>query len=322
MRHRIRDEAPRLKLAFHLHAVRAYFAGRRPSSSELGTVLDWTAAEGFMGIDVSDSWNFENLEREYARRVRAQAKERGLEVATVSCMGKSLCHPEFGNSHHRALLHALDVAGWLESGVVNISLAFPREPGVPPTIGAAHSPGGSTGSSEADFAITAERLRLVAREAKSRGLSLSIELHDRGLADTSATLLRLLDEVGEPNVGSNPDLTNGYRAYDVPPEAWQQALLALAPRANLWHVNNMQRVHFPEIHRSAFLERPLGFGDIDYRWAMRLMRSAGFDGWVVIEHKGTGDPFECIAAGKRYLDTLAAIPTALRSDAALCATHS
>lgn len=304
-----------MKLAFHLHAVRQHFRANLPGPDEQAAVFDWVADAGFTGVDVSDSWGFANVDATTAATTRQLADERGLAVATVSCMGKTLCHPDLGGVHLLALGRALDIAAWMDCALVNVALAIPRTPGVVPTIGARQSPGGSRAATDADFEITAERLRHIARIAQPRGIALSIELHDRGLADTSASLLRILADVNEPNVGANPDLTNGYRAYDVPPESWQDALRALAPRANLWHVNNMQRVHFPEISRAAFVERPLSAGDVDYRWAVATMQAAGFDGWVVIEHKGTGDAFECIAEGRDYLARILA-PGATRAGSA------
>ncbi len=291
-----------MKIAFHLHAVRSHFAAPLPTSADQAAAFDWIAARGFDGVDISDSWGFDRVDDAVAKVTRSLLAARGLVVGTVSCMGKTLCHPEHGERNAHALLRALDVAERLECRLLNVALGIPRVAGATPRMGAADSPGGSRGATDADFRITAERLRPVAQAAGKRGIALSIEMHDRGLPDTSAALLRILSDVGEPNVGANPDLTNGYRAYDVPPETWQDALRALAPHANLWHVNNMQRVHFAEIARAAFVERPLGTGDIDYRWAVSVMDRAGFDGWIVIEYKGQGDAYECIAEGKRYLD--------------------
>ena len=295
-----------MKYAFHLHAVRSRFRASYPTHREQADLFREIAAAGFDGVDVSDSWGFSLADEAAMGTTRTLAEAHGLVVGTVSCMGKTLCHPELGAANLRALEHALDVACWLQCTLVNVALAIPRTPGIVPVMGARHSPGGSKAASDADFAVTIAGLQRIADKAGNRGITLSIELHDRSLADSSASLLRLLDGIGRANVGANPDLTNGYRAYDVPPESWQDALRSLAPRANLWHVNNMQRVYFPEIHRAAFVERPLGEGDIDYRWGVRLMHDARFDGWVVIEYKGTGDAFECISQGRAYMDRIMA----------------
>ncbi len=293
-----------MKIAFHIHAARGHFRAQMPTAAEQASLLAWVAGHGFDGVDISDSWGFAGIDEAAALATRALAGANGLAIPTVSCMGKTLCHPALGEGNQAAIAHALDVATWMGASVVNIALAAPRVPGVVPTMGARASPGGSVAATEADFSITAQRLRELARNAAAKGLLLSLELHDRSLADTSASMLRLIHEAGEPNIGTNPDLCNGYRAYEQPPETWQEALRALAPRANLWHVNNMQRVHFAEVGRAAFVERPLGEGDVDYRMALRTMRAAGFKGWIVTEYKGTGDALETLARSRDYLARL------------------
>lgn len=290
-----------MKFAFHLHAMRPHWRQPAPTLEEQRAAFTLAREAGFDGLDISDSWPLASLGDAAARQTRALAEDLGLCIPVISCMGKTLCHPELGEANERAIERALALAPLLGASTVNLALSIPRTPGVTPVMGAAHSPGGSLGAPQADFDLTSARLRRLARQATDRGLALSIELHDRSLADTSASLLRLLDGAGEANLGANPDLCNGYRAYATPPESWEAALDALAPRMNLWHVNNMQRVHFPEIERAAFVERPLHDGDVDYRLAHRKVREAGFDGWVVIEYKGRGDALATTSAGRAYL---------------------
>ena len=295
-----------MKFAFHLHAMRQHWRQAAPTLEEQRSTFALARDAGFDGLDISDSWPLASLGDAAARQTRALAEDMGLCIPVISCMGKTLCHPELGAANEQAIARALPLAQALGAATVNLALSIPRSPGVVPTMGAAHSPGGSLGAPEADYDLTRERLRRLARQAADLGLSLSLELHDRSLADTSASLLRLLDDANEANLGANPDLCNGYRAYATPPESWEAALDALAPRMNLWHVNNVQRVHFPEIERAAFIERPLQDGDVDYRLAHRKVRAAGFDGWVVIEYKGRGDALATTGAGRAYLASLGA----------------
>jgi sugar phosphate isomerase/epimerase len=301
-----------MKIAFHVHPTRFHWRSSAPTEAEQSKLFHWVAQQEFDGVDISDSWPFDTLGKTDAIRTRELAAAYGLQIPTISCMGKTLCHSELGEANLQALMRALDTASWLNAQVVNVALAIPRTPGVNPVMGLEHSPGGSKGASNEDFAMTAQRLRQLAHMARERGLSLSIEMHDRSLADTSASLLRILDEVNESNVGANPDLCNGYRAYSVPSEPWFEALQKLAPRSNLWHVNNMQRVYFEELNRAVFVERPLGEGDVDYRRAVKIMQDAGFNGWTVLEYKGSGDAFETLEQGQKYLrkvlDTESALP--------------
>lgn len=293
-----------MKVAMQTHSIRHHLRGRNPTPAEMTAIFDWASRAGFDGIDISDSWDFSTLSRSEAMALRQMSEELGLAIPSVNCIGKNLCDDNTAQRHIAEIKSAVDVASWLGSKIVNVSLSVPRTAGVVPVIGARLSPGGSREASERDYEVSAAGLRKIAHHAAAKGLEVSVELHDRSIADTSASLLKILEMVGELNVKANPDLSNGYRAYDTPSETWQNALTALAPHANIWHVNNLQRVHFAEIQRSAFVECDLGAGDIDYVWALNLMRAAGFGGWIVIEYKGLGCAFEMLARGRKFLSRI------------------
>jgi sugar phosphate isomerase/epimerase len=297
-----------IKVAMQTHCVRSYLRGRNPTPEEMHALVEWAARAGFDGIDISDSWDFAALTRADAMAAREAVDAHGLQIPSINCIAKNLADRANAARYVAEIERGLEVASWCGSPVLNVSLSVPREAGVAPVVGAATSHGGSRGASEQDFETTADGLRRVARGAQARGIELSLELHDRSLADTSATLLKILDLTGAPNVKANPDLCNGYRAYERPSETWQEALAALAPHANLWHVNNLQRVHFEAIQRAAFVECDLGAGDIDYAWALSFMRASGFNGWIVIEYKGNGSAFETLARGRDYLARIACDP--------------
>jgi sugar phosphate isomerase/epimerase len=168
------------------------------------------------------------------------------------------------------------------------------------------SPGSSRDGTDAEFADAAAFLRDLARRAGDLGVELAVELHHCSLADTSTSLLRLLDAIGAPNVSANPDLGNVVWAYDLPSEPWTEAVERLAGRVRLWHVKNLQRVHVPEVERSFFVHASLDAGEIDYRWALGRMIAKGFDGWISIEGAGPGDLLAFAARGRAYLAELAA----------------
>lgn len=297
-----------MKFAFHLHAARSYWGGDAPSAATQSAIFDWAHQTGFDAIDIGNTWNFELIDADEARNIRRRAADSRVELRTLNCMGRSLCDAETGAGNFQSLRRSIQVADSLDIRVLNVSLSRPRKPGVPIVHGVANTPGGSRAASPSDYSITVERLGKLAREAQTHGIALSLELHDRALSDTAASILRIIAETGEPNVGSNPDICNGYRAYDVPDETWQETITALAPSANLWHVNNLKRVYFPELNRAAFVEAALSDGDVDYRWALAEMRRANFDGWVVIENKASGDTFELSRQGLEYFRGLLAAP--------------
>lgn len=295
-----------MKFALHFHATRSYWRDGAPSAEWQSRIFEWTRRTGFDGIDISDSWDLRSLRVSELRDVKRRVENAGLELATLSCMGKTLHVPELAEANLAAILSSLDIAAELGVGLVNLSLSTPRQPGVVPVFGVPRTPGGSRVASDRDFDVTIDRLRQVCDRASNIGIQLSVELHDRSLADTPSSLIRILDGVARPNIGANPDLTNGYRAYDVPDDTWQQTIERLAPLTNLWHINNLQRVHFPDVERAAFVEAPLATGDVDYRWALQVVQDAGFDGWVVIENKSSTDTFELSRLGLDYMRNLLA----------------
>ena len=301
-------------IAFATHAARTYPEprwGGLPSDQEQAALFDWVADQGFAGVDIADSWvDFDLLDDDAVWRMAARIRERRLAATALNCLRKTLCHPRHGERSAAQLDRAVTIAALLDCPVVNISLSIPTDvPGAQAVLGTTYSPGSSRDATGEDYAVTAARLRPLARRAAGLGIALSIELHHCSLADTSSGLIRVLTEAGEPNIGANPDLVNEYWAYAEPAESWRDALRALAPRSNLWHVKNVQRVYVPEVKRSVCLERPLDSGDIDYRWAVAAMRAAGFDGWISIENAGLTDPFETTSRGREYLERVLRTPS-------------
>ena len=66
----------------------------------------------------------------------------------------------------------------------------------------------------------------------------------------------------------------------------------------------MQRVETETGARAEYLGTSLGDGDVDYHWACRTMRDAGFSGWVSIERGGAGDALRTMGQSLDYLNDL------------------
>lgn len=295
-----------MKIAFSTHAVTDYpepgWGLIRPEKSR-AQVFDWVKSVGFEGVEVADSWtDIYACPQGYLEDIRAQLDRRGLVAAAINCLRKSLCHPELALENEERLHQAVDVAAILGCGIVNVSLSEGPGPGLGATRGRTYSPGGSLEATERDYAVTAERLRRLARHAAECGQELAIELHHCSLADTSRGVLKIIEMTGEPNVKPNPDLVNGLWSVATPRESWREALANVVDSMNLWHVKNVQRIELPEHGIAEFVEAPLPLGDVDYRWAVMFAAERGFDGWISIEGAGRLDPFEKVGWAKRYLD--------------------
>jgi sugar phosphate isomerase/epimerase len=295
-----------MQIAFSTHAVTDYPEpgwGAIRSETVRAQVFDWATSVGFQGVEIADSWtDIYDCPKGYLEDIRAQLDQRRLATASINCLRKSLCHRELGSQNEQRLHQAIDVGDILGCGLLNVSLSEGPGPGLSAVRGRTFSPGSSLEATEHDFAVTAERLRGLARHAAERGQLLAIELHHCSLADTSRTLLKIIDMTGEPNVTANPDLVNGLWSVAQPRESWREALANLVDRMHLWHVKNVQRVYLPEYQVAEFVEAPLALGEVDYRWALRFAADRGFSGWISIEGAGPLDPFEKLGSAKRYLD--------------------
>ncbi|MGH2458387.1 MAG: sugar phosphate isomerase/epimerase family protein [Chloroflexota bacterium] len=299
-----------MKIALATHMLRGYptVVGHLPTLGERQALFSWAKRRGFAGIEVGDWWlDFYHASIDELVGVKRELASHGLELTGFNCLRKCVTHPAVAEQNRRDLRRAVEVASAVSPTIVSISLSLsPEASGTPDdrVRGLEVSPGGSSQATDAEFAAAASFLREIAELGAAAGVQVAVELHHCSLADTSQTLLRLLDLANHPNLSANPDLGNLYWAYAIPEEPWHKAVERLAGRVRIWHVKNVQRVHVPEVGRSFFTHAALDLGDIDYRWALARLVAAGFDGPISIEGAGPGDLLAFAARGKAYLDDL------------------
>jgi sugar phosphate isomerase/epimerase len=247
-------------------------------------------ALGFAGVEIGLGQGVGRSEAE----VRAVRDD--LDAVGVPCMavraGGGFAHPRIAAMNHQRLLDAVQMATWLGAKIVNTALVTP--PPDPHGVGAVYvgervSQGSSRLARAEDFAVTARHLREIGAVAADAGIRISIEMHQRSIADNSWSCLHLLERIDHSSVGVNPDLGNLYWTYDEPEETAEACILALAPHAVYWHCKQFQRVPVPELHKAYFQRVPLPDGEIDYRFAITAMARAGYDGYLAIEGTPQGD---------------------------------
>ena len=300
----------RVALATHtLNARRGYpESSREAQITARRNLYSWARQHNFAGIEVGAWWyDFYQAPVTETRQLKEEMAAEGLALAGFNCLRKCVTHPAVATQNRRDLWTAVEVACEVGVPVVSISLSLDADAVDIPqqdVRGTQISPGSSRDAGDEEFEQAGAFLRELARVAQPSGIEIALELHHCSLADTSHSLLRLLDIAGEPNISANPDLGNVTWGYAVPEEPWPESVIHLAGRVRFWHVKNIQRVYFPEVGRSAFVHAALGEGDIDYRWAIAHMQSAGFDGWLSLEAAGPGDWLSFAARGKAYLDEL------------------
>jgi sugar phosphate isomerase/epimerase len=273
--------------------------GAMPPRNERRRYLPLVKAMGFDAVEVG----VDESDEQAARDLASELRDQGLTIAAVRG-GGALNHALSGDRAYDRLQSAIRYAGWTGASIVNTALVSPpTHPGGPGAgrQGEQVSQGASRTASEEDFIRTADRLRSAGQLAAERNVSISIEVHQGSIADNSAATLHLLDLVGLPNVGANPDLGNIYWQYDEPEETAEAAIVALAPRSVYWHCKNLTRQHSPELRRSFFQRVPLPDGDVDYRFAIAAMVDAGYSGYLAIEGAREGDALSKDRRSREYV---------------------
>jgi sugar phosphate isomerase/epimerase len=242
-----------------------------PSPAERRRIFGWVRDLGFSGIELADEWlDFLSLDPGSLRDLQAELADAGLRVSGLNLPRCLVSRERPARLDRRRMERALTVAGSLGAEVVNFSLSRPlaagRGPGDRPMTGAE--------GTRDERAGAAELIGRLAQQAHSAGTALAVELHDDGLLDTPELCLQLLELIGHPNVGLNPDIANLCRGPGPLPD-WRGALRILAPHARNWHLKNYLG------------GRPVSLqeGVIDVAEAWRIMESGGYRGWVSVESR-------------------------------------
>ena len=246
---------------------------------------------GFDGVELGlDAVGGADASEGDLRRLREELEAAGTPCVALRA-GGGLSQPNVAEENRRRLQRAGQVARWIGAGIVNAGLTTPPRNRTLGSIGVGVpvQPGSGQLATEEDFARTATALREVGDADGADGVTITIEVHQHSIADSSWSTLHLLELTDSSNVLANPDLGNIYWNYDVPEETAEEAITALAPRSGYWHCKNLRRVHVPELERAYFIRVPLPEGDIDYRFAISAMAAAGYDGYLAVEGARDGD---------------------------------
>jgi sugar phosphate isomerase/epimerase len=278
-----------------------------PTPEERQPLLTWVRSAGYDAIDIADTWiDWYSMSDADLHIFRDQVREAGLVVSGLNPYRCILARHGTAARNEEKLARSIEVCRALDSHFLNVPLSVPF-PAVWTERERAERQlalARDRDYSDQDFSETAAKLARLADVAARDDIQLTIELHDDGIADTSAALLRLHGLVNRPNVGVNPDLQNLYRV-PYPTEDWRAALLALAPYTNYWHVKSCSKTYSLNEGRTYSHRASLRGGDIDHRWALTQVARVGYDGWIVVE-SGGGDSLVTAEADLAYLVDLVA----------------
>jgi sugar phosphate isomerase/epimerase len=251
--------------------------------------LEWWKRQGVEGLVFYDTYpDFYDRPFEHFVALKGALDDVGMPVGAFNALRKSLFVPELADRDERRLDHCRQVAAALGAEILDVSANVPlptqRDPfslATRPIFRGEYAPAEL-------FEEAARRLKAIVQACARDGMHLSIELHDDGLQDTAEDCLRLLNLIGEPNVGLNPDLGNWARVPYEHLDSWRDQVAKMAAKTNYWEVKNYQAIYLANERRFASWPTLLDAGAIDFREAATILWRAGFRGWVCNEG-GVGD---------------------------------
>ncbi|HOC32107.1 MAG TPA: sugar phosphate isomerase/epimerase family protein [Armatimonadota bacterium] len=137
-----------------------------------------------------------------------------------------------------------------------------------------------------------EGLKASAEYAATKGVYLCLENHGT-LAGRGEQVKAILDAVGSPYLKANPDTGNFMTVKQDPVEA----VKVVAPMTGSVHFKDFrwakpeETEHVYEgLHGSRVIGTVIGEGDVDLVSIVKLLKDAGYDGFLTIEYEGAEDP--------------------------------
>ncbi|MFC0267679.1 sugar phosphate isomerase/epimerase family protein [Kushneria aurantia] len=256
---------------------------------------------GFDNIDLFDGWvRPGDLSPERLDLFKKTARDAGIGTPAISLIRRSVIDAEHGRDNLAYAHRSLEAAAELGCKVVSVGLHQALTPAQQKqlwfwTVEGYKDPVGDRDS----WNLAVERLRELGKRADELGLILSLEMYEDTYVGTADSTVALVEDIGLPTVGINPDVGNLIRLHR-PIEAWQEIFEKTMPYANYWHAKNYIRDE--DIARDHFvaMPAPLESGLISYRKAVELGLANGFQGIICMEHYG-GDGLSVSATNQRYL---------------------
>lgn len=304
------SEGPRRRTAsdWPISAALLQFPGVRADGSRAQDAgpEDWlevfveVAEAGFDDVDLTDSWvRPADLSRSALAEFKAAASEAGLDTPAISTVRRSVIDLRDGAANLDYAHRTIDAASALGASTVCLGLHQPLTDEQKAQLWFWTVTGHRDPDDRETWDLAVSRIRELGLHAKDVGILLSLELYEDTYLGTSESAVRFVTDVGMPNVGLNPDVGNLIRLHR-PVEDWREILRATLPYANYWHVKNYSRDEDRRTGSFFAVPSPLECGLIDYREAVRLAVSVGFQGVICAEHYG-GDGLSVSASNRQYL---------------------
>jgi sugar phosphate isomerase/epimerase len=264
-------------------------------------VLSEVKEAGFADADLTDSWvRPGDLSQARLAEFKDTADSVGIGVPVISAIRRSVIEEGKWEENLAYSHRTIDAAAELGCEVVSFGLhqAITPEQHKQLWFWTVEGYKDPEGNKEAwNNAVT--RLRELGRHAAEVGVLLSLEMYEDTYLGTADSSVKLVQDIGLPNVGLNPDLGNLIRVHR-PIEDWREMVAKTLPYSNYWHMKNYIRDE--DIARDMYvaMPAPMESGLINYREAFKVALSVGFQGILCTEHYG-GDGLSVTASNQEYL---------------------
>ncbi|MFI5085978.1 MAG: sugar phosphate isomerase/epimerase family protein, partial [Actinomycetales bacterium] len=264
-------------------------------------VFSQVAGAGFSNVDLTDSWvRPGDLPPSRLEELKAAAASAGVGLPSISAIRRSVIEDQKGEDNLAYSHRTIDAAAAVGAEVVSLGLhqALTAEQQQQLwfwTVEGHQDPAADTET----WNLAVSRFRELGRHGAEVGVLLSLEMYEDTYLGTADSAVRLVQEIGMPNVGLNPDLGNLIRLHR-PIEDVHQMIAKTVPYANYWHVKNYYRDEDRAAGTYFAVPAPMESGLISYREAFATALSFGFQGVICTEHYG-GDGLSVTAANQAYL---------------------
>jgi len=271
------------------------------NSSVWRSVLQEVADAGFHNADLTDTWlRVGDLSRDRLDELAGAAASVGVGLPAGSAIRRSIIDAKHAESNLAYTHRTIDAAAHLGCEVVSIGLHQALTPEQQAQLWFWTVAGHQDPVDDREcWALAVRRFRELGKHAAEVGLLLSLELYEDTYLGTSESAVQLVEDIGLPNVGLNPDIGNLVRLHR-PVESWREIAEKTLPYANYWHVKNYTRDEDRAAGYYVAMPAPMESGIINYREAFRIALAAGFQGVICVEHYG-GDGLSVCATNERYL---------------------
>ncbi|MCM3260502.1 sugar phosphate isomerase/epimerase [Paenibacillus lautus] len=152
------------------------------------------------------------------------------------------------------------------------------------------------------YAKAAFWIRKCAEEARAAGKRIVLEIHNQSLVETTDSALRLLELIGDDQVGLIHDAGN---MYITDTEFGEESVRQLGSRLFHVHIKDERRIGqggapgtFKNLTRHGeefFLQCRLGEGEVDHGGLLRELREQRYAGWLTLECAAPFPPKERLA---------------------------